>query len=129
MGLFGRKKTPTVVLSEGIDAYKQKNYAKALKLFEKSAELGVAQAQYNCGAMYYKGQSTAVDPKKALYWQEKAAERGDADALVALGWMYYNGQGTKEDMKKGVRLWREASDMGSSEGNMCLNLHWDEDCI
>ena len=104
MGLFGKKKTPEKLLAEaqkretaetgqtqpkeqmeqifneGVTAYKGKDDARALSLFEKAAQQGNAAAQCNCGLMYYRGEGTAADKEKALCWFEKSAGQGYAEA-------------------------------------------------
>ena len=52
------------------------NYKKAIEWYEKAAEQGDAQAQYNLGSMYYNGQGVDVNYKKAFEWFEKAAKQG-----------------------------------------------------
>ena len=60
-----------------MEAYKAKDYAKALSLFEKAVEqdecADAAYAQLQCGWMYYKGEGTAVDKVKAKLWFQKVA--------------------------------------------------------
>ena len=43
------------VWNKGLAAYKQGDYATALREWQPLAEQGVAKAQYNLGGMYYKG--------------------------------------------------------------------------
>ena len=52
------------------------NYKKAIEWYEKAAEQGDAEAQYNLGVMYENGQGVDVNYKKAIEWYEKAAEQG-----------------------------------------------------
>ena len=73
MGLLGWMKSPEELFKEGWTAYQAKDYAKALPLFEKSAEKGHDTAQYDAGYMYEHGEGTAVNYAKALMWHEKAA--------------------------------------------------------
>ena len=71
------------------------NYKKAIEWFEKAAEQGDADAQYNLGVMYYDGQGVDVNYKKAFECYEKAAEQGHAQAqhnlvsctIMARAWM------------------------------------------
>ena len=39
---------------------------KSLCWFERAAEQGIADAQFNCGVMYDNGEGTAVEKAKAL---------------------------------------------------------------
>ncbi len=71
---------PQVVFQSGMRSYMAKDYTKALSFFAQAAEQGHADAQFNCGVMYYRGEGTAPDKAKALYWYEKVAEQGHAQA-------------------------------------------------
>ena len=52
------------------------SYEKAIEYSEQAAHLGLAQAQYNLGGMYYNGQGTEQNITKAREWWEKAAAQG-----------------------------------------------------
>ena len=45
-------------------------------LVRESGEQGYADAQYNCGYMYYLGEGTDPDKDRAYAWYEKAARQG-----------------------------------------------------
>ncbi|MDO9794827.1 tetratricopeptide repeat protein, partial [Glaesserella parasuis] len=55
----------------------RQNYHQALKWFQKAAEQGNAQAQFNLGAMYYKGHGVRQDKSKAKYYSGLACDNGD----------------------------------------------------
>ena len=57
------------------------------------AEQGIAEAQYNLGLIYSKGQGVAPDYKEAVKWYRLAAEQGFAESQTNLGLMYGKGQG------------------------------------
>ena len=61
------------------------------------AKQGHAEAQYNLGVIYDRGQGVTQDYAEAAKWFRKAAEQGWADAQHNLGLMYGNGQGVPED--------------------------------
>jgi TPR repeat protein len=82
---------------EGLSAYRQGDYAKALKEWQPLAEQGDAVAQFNLGLMYANGQGVPQDYKEALKWFRKAAEQGVASAQHNLGVMYAFGQGMPQD--------------------------------
>jgi len=68
--------SPKVKKQEGLSYYKDKNYQKALPLFEEAAEQGNAQAENNLGYIYAEGLGVPQDYNKALYWYKKSAEQG-----------------------------------------------------
>ena len=84
---------------DAVDAYKRKDYKTAYKLFLPLAEQGnaFAQAQFNLGAMYFKGDGVPQDYKEAVKWWRLAAEQGLAQAQYNLGVMYGKGQGVPQD--------------------------------
>ena len=71
--------------------------AEAVKWFRKAAEQGQADAQFNLGVMYVKGDGVPEDDAEAAKWYRKAAEQGYARAQLNLGFMYADGDGVPED--------------------------------
>ena len=82
---------------KGVDAAKSGDFATALREFRPLAEQGIAEAQYNLGNMYRKGEGVPQDDKTAVKWYTLAAEQGYADAQNNLGVMYANGEGVIKD--------------------------------
>jgi TPR repeat protein len=97
---------------EGLSAYLQGDYAKALKEWQPLAEQGDADAQFSLGVMYANGQGVPQDDKEALNWYRKAAEQGVAGAQFNLGLMYKNGQGVPQDYKEAANWYRKAAEQG-----------------
>ena len=69
---------------EALAAYHRGDYAAALKGFRVHAEQGIANAQFNLGVMYQKGQGVTRDDAEAVRWFRLAAEQGHANAKKAL---------------------------------------------
>ena len=67
----------------GWDAYKNKDYATALREWKPLAERGFAPAQSLVGLMYEKGRGVPQDYKTAVKWYRLAAEQGYANAHLA----------------------------------------------
>jgi hypothetical protein len=65
---------------QGVQAEKQKNYAEALRLYQKSANQGYAPAQYNLGLLYEFGYGVKQDKAEARRWYQKAAAQGVKEA-------------------------------------------------
>jgi len=61
-----------------------KNYEKAVEWYNKSAEQGNMQAQYNLGIMYEDGIGVPQSNEKAMEWYRKAAAQGYSEAKEAL---------------------------------------------
>jgi len=71
--------------SEGIDAYRLKDYKAAYKKLKPLAEQGFVKAQSNLATMYNYGEGITRDYKVAVEWYRKAAEQGNAEAQSQLG--------------------------------------------
>ncbi|MGB6290648.1 MAG: tetratricopeptide repeat-containing serine protease family protein, partial [Desulfobulbales bacterium] len=85
-------------------------------------EQGRANAQYNLGLLYKKGQGVKQDYQEAAKWYRKAAEQGDANAQYNLGFMYENGQGVIQDRKKAAKWYRMAAEKGYAYAQNNLGL-------
>ena len=106
----------------GVAAYKQGDYATALREFRPLAERGDAEAQYTLGLMYRKGQGVAQDDADAVKWYRKAAEQGDAEAQHNLGFMYGEGLGVPKDYAEAVGWYRKAAEQGFASAQAVLGV-------
>ena len=97
---------------EGVSAYKQKDFARAIHEWRPLAERGSLAAQFNVGYMYHKGQGVPQSYEAAIVWYRKAAEQGDAEAQFHLGIMHYNGHGVDRDLKAAAQWYLRAADQG-----------------
>jgi len=73
-----------------------------------SAKQGDADAQYNLGIMYERGQGATQDDAEAVKWYRKAAEQGHARAQGLLGLMYHQGLGVPQDYLQ-AHMWYNLS--------------------
>ncbi len=64
---------------DGVEAYGKGDYKTALPIFERLAELGHHNAQFNVGVMYLNGQGVEKDEAKAYAWFSLAAESGEQE--------------------------------------------------
>ena len=77
----------------GLEAYKQGDYATALKEFKNLAKQGDAAGQVGLGTMYHDGKGVTQDYEEAAKWFRLAADQGYARAQYNLGYMYQKGLG------------------------------------
>lgn len=68
-----------------------------LAKYRKGAQQGAADAQYQLGRAYEKGEGAARDYKQARAWYSKAADQGHGLAQHSLGSMYMLGKGGEMD--------------------------------
>lgn len=112
-------------LDEGVAAYEQGNYAKAVQEFRSLAAQGHASAQFNLGVMYGNGQGVAQDYQEAVKWYRLAAAQGHADAQSNLGVMYDNGQGVAQDDQEAVKWYRLSATQGNASAQNNLGRMYD----
>jgi TPR repeat protein len=90
----------------GVECYKKRDYTNAAGWFEKAAELGHMQAQFNLSIMYYQAEGLKKDVAKSIEWLEKSAKLGYLEAQYNLGVVYYEGDRIGQDYIK-AREWLE----------------------
>lgn len=74
----------TDILTDARKAYTKRDYVQAIKLFRPIAEKGNAEAQFNLGIMYYRGDGVGQNPQEAMRWYRLAAEQGHAEAQAKI---------------------------------------------
>jgi TPR repeat protein len=111
---------------DGMAAYKRQDYATALAKWRRAALKDDAEAQFNIGLMYNKGQGVARDGKEAARWFQLAALQGVAEAQVNLGVMYDEGQGVAQDYKEAVRWYKLAAKKNKDRAQFNLALMYYE---
>ena len=84
-------------LKKGATAYKDGNYAAALREWKPLARQGNAKAQFFLGNMYYKGIGVPQNDGAAYKWFKKAAEQGLTRAQNNLGTLYMRGLGVSRN--------------------------------
>ena len=100
-----------LLLQHGFAAHETGDYAKAAEWFSKAAEQENAQAQFELGVLYEKGQGVPQDCAKAAEWYGKAAAQGHAMAQIP---MLINGIGqaaSKDDVMTAESFSKTAADV------------------
>jgi TPR repeat protein len=109
-------------LEDGMVAYQEKDYLKAIQLWRPLAQAGNAEAQYRLGVMYAEGRGVAPNDAEAALWFERAAEQGEAMAQYNLGASYAEGSGVRKDMATAAKWFRRAADQGVALAQLNLGL-------
>ena len=86
------------------------------------AEQGDAEAQFELGRAYFKGEDVRKDVGEAVRWFRKAAEQGHAPAQFGLGVLYADGEGVPKDAGEAVRWYRGAAEQGYALAQYNLGL-------
>lgn len=96
----------------GIMLQSRGKYKKAAYWYQKAANSGIANAQYNMGTLYFNGEGLPKDYAKAIQWFKMAAQRDNAYAEFQLGLMHFTGQGVPKDPQREVYWYKKAANQG-----------------
>lgn len=103
----------------GIKAYRNKDYARALKEFNAA---GSKDSNYNLGVMYFKGEGVKADHLQGLEFFKKAAEQGQMNAQFILGTLYDKGEDVIQDRAVAAGWYRKAAEQGHTQAQFNLGL-------
>lgn len=92
----------------------------AIAWYRKAAEQGLADAQYNLGAMYES--NAPQDYTQAFLWFSKAAEHGLSYAQYKIGSMYKSGKGVTQNYTEAVRWLCKATEQGVDDAKFELGF-------
>jgi len=107
---------------DGVDAYNNKQYKKALKEFKPLAEKGNAKAQSYLGYFYSQGFGVWPNVDKSFSWFEKAANQGDARSQYAMGVFYSEGESVPQNDIKALEWLKKSSNQGFSRADKEIKL-------
>ena len=96
----------------GVDAYRQGDFASALREIRPVAEAGMPQAQFMLAAMYGTGRGLPLDNVHAYAWTALSIARGFAPATRLEQALFY--QMTPEEVSAAKQLSRELPKGGES---------------
>ena len=100
----------------------KKDFAKAMTYELRLAEHGAADAAYNIGVMYSKGDSVAKNEDKAVEWYRRAGELCNGSYCNYVGSLYFNGTMVRQDEAEAAKWFKRAAALGSKEGMLNLAL-------
>ncbi len=113
---------PAAPYDDAVAAYKAGDFSTAVGLFLPLARDGMAEAQFDLGVIFLRGEGVTVDPVTAAEWFARAAKQGHADAQVNLGLMYQRGDGVPQDFEKAARYFQQAADQGHAKARNDLAI-------
>lgn len=100
-------------LKEANAAYRKKDFARALALYQAAADAGDPAAMNEIGLMNAKGEGLPKDLPASIVWFKKAADKGDVDAVTNLAYSYERGYGVARDPRAALKLYGEAARKGN----------------
>lgn len=88
------------------------------------ADQGEADAQFNVGLMFFKGEGVPQDYRQACVWFDKAARQGLGEAQYNLGAMMEHGLGMEKNAAQAMHWYEKAAAQGIGEAQYSLaNLY------
>ena len=106
------------------EAYKAKDYAKALKYYQYAAEKNDNHAQFRLGYMYDMGYGVTQNYAEAVKWYLKAANQGNVSAQYNIGIMYEKGYGVKQDCSEANKWYQKAAEQGNTSAQYSLGVNY-----
>jgi TPR repeat protein len=91
-----------------------KDYAEAIRWYQKSADQSYPTAELALGLIYHLGHGVRQDDAEAVCWYTKGANHGNTDAQNYLAYMYSYGYGVAQDYGQALLWYRRAADQGSA---------------
>jgi uncharacterized protein len=92
----------------------------ALKWYQKAAEMGYSEAQYNVCRLTAQGLVSPADYKHATDWCSTLAESGDSWGEYGLARMLEEGVGTQPDVKKAAEWYTKSAEQGNPAAQFSL---------
>ena len=105
-----------------LEAYKNKDYETAFKIWSEEVNFKNDQAMANLGLMYLKGEGVAKDFTKAKEWFEKASAYDNDSANFNLALMYQTKIGVEENIPKAIEYFRKAVQKDHTQAAFRLGL-------
>src|SRR5215470_1665163 len=107
---------------EGIQAYKNGDYATAVREWLPLAQQGDARAQFLLGTLYAQGHGVPQDYGAAAQWFRQAAEQGHVGAQYNLGVRYHEGRGVPRDPAQAAEWFQRAAQQGFARAQYNLGV-------
>lgn len=105
----------------GTKYFKQNDFEKAKYWFEKAAENGDVDSQYQLGNIHLQGMGTQKDMSKALYWYEKAALNNHSQSQHNMGMFYMQGEVVNKDEDIAHDWFKKAAENGYGPAIQIMN--------
>jgi TPR repeat protein len=122
MGFFSKEKTPDEQFNLAVNYEfgqlgSSQNISKAISLYTKAANRGLANAQHNLALLYVHGKGVPRDTHKAISWYTKAAEQGLSLSQFNLAQIYSEkafdrdfDKNTDRDLKEAIKWYEKCKD-------------------
>lgn len=105
-----------------LDAFKNKEYEKAYKLYMVDAKNGDSTAQNALSYLYFNGYGVEKNTQEGMLWLKKSAHNMNARAQYDLAMMYLSGHNTEIDKELALTWLDSAADLGDINAQYNLAL-------
>ncbi|MCG7531648.1 sel1 repeat family protein [Psychrobium sp. MM17-31] len=109
-----------LIYLEGVVGPKDRN--KAIQWFEKSAQQGLLESQFNLVVLLWHEGKNDEEIQRAFYWAEQLMKQDDIYGYYATGRMLLSGEGTKYNPKLGIKRLEHAAKKGEYKAANELSL-------
>lgn len=109
-------------LAATVQATGQEPPALDIPALERRARDGDAQAQFELGRAYFRGEGVGKNVQKAGELFAEAAEAGNADAMFGMGFLSLSGEAGPKDENEAARWFRQGAAAGSLKAKFNLGL-------
>lgn len=98
----------------------ERNIEQALRWYQKAAEQGLAEAQFNLAHLLVEAE---INPTAAAEWMAKAATQGMLDAQFLMGVIFAEGLGVEQNLQQAEKWLDKAIDQGHAEAQNYRENH------
>ena len=95
-----------------------------MEWYQKAAEQGIAESQYNLAQCYANGLGVKQDAEKAVFWYQKAAVQGNPYAQFNLGGCYLQGIGVPVNKSVAKKYFEAAKRNGHERADEILKEYF-----
>jgi uncharacterized protein len=108
--------------NEGIEAFQNQDYAKAMRLLRPTAEQGDVRSQFAVGMMLEGGLAgEPQNPAEAARWYRRASDQDFPPAPLYLAVLYQQGSGVEKNLDSAIALYRKAYRLGSDNHQIAMH--------
>jgi Sel1 repeat len=107
---------------QGIDAYNDRDYQSAMRLWRQAAAQGNSDAAENIGLLYQDSSGVPEDYGQAMQWYQRAAAQGSATAQDAIGFLYKNGYGVTRNYALAMQWFQKAATQNDVQAQIQIGV-------
>lgn len=111
-----------LLVKQGRDLVAGGNPRSGMQKFLEASKQGNSDADFEIGALYFRGRGVDKSNNEALYWFERAAQGGNVAAMSLAGMQYYSGLGIAVNYAKAAQWLAKPAEAGYVSAQYCLAL-------